>query len=378
MARLQAAIGSTPGLSVESAPLAVQSSAPTGILFGFDKYSTANLLIEAVREDALRDPTPANRRLLLVPRVNVTRLQNDGTNVTGIELHLNGQPLTISTQRELKPNVRVVIATSTVESTRLALNSFPVNGMGANLMAHLRSNTSVTVPRAELGLGAPTQLETGMLLVRGDVTVSGGRTRHFHLQVIAASNLSSVPDSQVFSQVPDVDLLNDLIQAQSPSTIRIVLRAVGELSGDRSMTPPEGPKDVSKSWVDLTKDPGNLEFGNVRRAWVNLVANADDVLVRQAMNAAAVKVSRQIANDPTKVIIESQGDDPLGSTHHEAGTLWMGAAGSSITDKDGRFHHITNAYVAGPALFPRIGSANPSLTALALARNTASAIVKAL
>jgi choline dehydrogenase-like flavoprotein len=157
-----------------------------------------------------------------------------------------------------------------------------------------------------------------------------------------------------------------------------VLRAVGELSGDRSMTPPEGPKDVTKSWVDLTKDPDNLEFGNVRRAWVNLVENADDVLVRQAMNAAAVNLSKQIANDPTKVVIESQVDDPLGSTHHEAGTLWMGAPGSSITDKDGRFHHIGNAYVAGPALFPRIGSANPSLTALALARNTASAIVKAL
>ena len=378
MARFQAAIGSTPGLSVESAPLAVQSTAPTGILFGFDKYSSANLLVEAVREDALRDPTPANRRLLLVPRVNVSRLQNDGSKVTGIELHVNGQPVTISTQRELKPNVRVVIATSTIESTRLALNSFPINGTGANLMAHLRSNTSVTVPRAELGLGPPTQLETGMLLIRGDVAVSGGRTRHFHLQVIAASNLASVPDSQVFSQIPDVDLLGDLIQAQSPSTIRIVLRAVGELTGDRSMTPPEGPKDVTKSWVDLTKDPDNLEFGSVRRAWVNLVENADDALVRQAMNAAAVNLSKQIASDPTKVVIESQVDDPLGSTHHEAGTLWMGTPGSSITDKDGRFHHIGNAYVAGPALFPRIGSANPTLTALALARNTASAIVKAL
>jgi hypothetical protein len=47
-------------------------------------------------------------------------------------------------------------------------------------------------------------------------------------------------------------------------------------------------------------------------------------------------LSRKIANDPTKVVIESQADDPLGSTHHEAGTLWMGAHGSSITDKDGR------------------------------------------
>jgi hypothetical protein len=41
-----------------------------------------------------------------------------------------------------------------------------------------------------------------MLLIRGDVPVSGGKTHHFHLQVIAASNLASVPDSQVFTQIP--------------------------------------------------------------------------------------------------------------------------------------------------------------------------------
>jgi hypothetical protein len=38
-------------------------------------------------------------------------------------------------------------------------------------------------------------------------------------------------------------------------------------------------------------------------------------------------------------------------------------------------HHMSNAYVAGPALFPRIGS---TLTAMALARNTAQAIVSTL
>src|SRR5439155_1297963 len=69
--------------------------------------------------------------------------------------------------------------------------------------------------------------------------------------------------------------------------------------------------------------------------------------------------------------------DLLGTTHHEAGTLWMGASASdSVTDLDGRFHHVTNAYVAGPALFPTLGSANPSLTALALARRSAGAIVR--
>jgi 3-keto-disaccharide hydrolase/GMC oxidoreductase len=41
---------------------------------------------------------------------------------------------------------------------------------------------------------------------------------------------------------------------------------------------------------------------------------------------------------------------------------------SSVTDADCRFHNVTNAYVAGPALFPTIGSPNPMLTGIALVR----------
>jgi hypothetical protein len=39
-------------------------------------------------------------------------------------------------------------------------------------------------------------------------------------------------------------------------------------------------------------------------------------------------------------------------------------------------HHLQNGYAAGPAVFPALGSANPSLTALTLARRTACAIVQ--
>ncbi|MDP8929937.1 MAG: DUF1080 domain-containing protein, partial [Actinomycetota bacterium] len=69
--------------------------------------------------------------------------------------------------------------------------------------------------------------------------------------------------------------------------------------------------------------------------------------------------------------------DVLGTTHHEAGTLFMGNPGSSFTDLDGKFHHLRNAYAVGPSTFPTLGSANPSLTGLTLARRTAGAIVRA-
>ena len=40
----------------------------------------------------------------------------------------------------------------------------------------------------------------------------------------------------------------------------------------------------------------------------------------------------------------------------------------SVTDGYGRFHEVVNAYALGPALFPTIGSPNPMLTGIALAR----------
>src|SRR5438309_8444314 len=47
----------------------------------------------------------------------------------------------------------------------------------------------------------------------------------------------------------------------------------------------------------------------------------------------------------------------------------------SVTDPDARFHVVANVYAIGPALFPTIGSANPMLTGVALARRMASTIV---
>jgi|GEM_PF-5398603 choline dehydrogenase-like flavoprotein len=47
---------------------------------------------------------------------------------------------------------------------------------------------------------------------------------------------------------------------------------------------------------------------------------------------------------------------------------------TSVTDGSGAFHEVPNAYVAGPALFPQMGSPNPMLTGIALARRTAERI----
>ena len=43
-------------------------------------------------------------------------------------------------------------------------------------------------------------------------------------------------------------------------------------------------------------------------------------------------------------------------------------AARSVTNADARFHGVENAFVAGPATFPSVGSPNPMLTGIALGR----------
>ena len=77
-----------------AAPLAVQGQAPESGLFPFDKYSSAYLLFDAIREDIRRrwrDNIDAWRHLMLLPRTQVVSLKTSGKRVTEIELRVNDQ-----------------------------------------------------------------------------------------------------------------------------------------------------------------------------------------------------------------------------------------------------------------------------------------------
>src|SRR5205823_9163244 len=87
----------------------------------------------------------------------------------------------------------------------------------------------------------PTELEMAALLVRG--TTSDGH--EYHLQVTASAGGSS--DANLFTAVPDLDLLNALRANQDPGWIAITLRAIGEMIGH----PSAQPGDSKRSWIDL-------------------------------------------------------------------------------------------------------------------------------
>ena len=367
-AQLQTVIGA--GQSLEDAPLAVQGAAPASGLFPFDKYSSAYLLFDAIREDIgrrWRDNIDAWRRLMLLPRAQVVSLRTSGNRATEIELLVNGQ------QQFLRPpllsaDCTVILAASTIESTRLALDSLSAppmgaNRMGSNLMAHLRSDITARIKRSALGLPAPSALDVAALLVRGTTTDG----HEYHMQVTASAGPSS--DATLFTSVPDLDQLDTIRANQDPAWVPITFRAIGQMLG----RPAAQPGDAKKSWINLAlqSDPRTGR----PRAWVNLDPSDADNVAWTEMETAAVSLANALAGNPANIQNVVIKRNNIGTTHHEAGTLWMGAPGQSVTDSFGKFHHLANAYVAGPALFPVIGSANPSLTATTLARRTADAIV---
>lgn len=374
------------------APLAVVGAAPRSGLFAFDKFSSAPFIMDAIRNDvAVNGPAgDARRRLFLVPRVQVHRLNLTGNQVTSIDMSVAGirQPLSLA------PGCAVILANGTIEATRLALESLGVGSRQfgsprvANLMAHLRSNITVRIKRSALGLGPPADLETVALIARG--TALG---RRFHHQITAADIAGPNPEANMWSMVPDIDLIDGLVANQDPNWVSITFRGIGEMEDQQVVD----NIDPARSWVDLSAE---TDQWGMRRAYVNLVATQNDRQLWAAMDQSAFALALALAqNDPANIeywsappgqpghwqAAQPQPDatghgfwqDGLGTTHHEAGTLFMGAVGASHTDSNGKFHATANAYVAGPAIFPTLGSANPSSTALSLARRTANAIVAA-
>jgi hypothetical protein len=187
------------------------------------------------------------------------------------------------------------------------------------------------------------------------------------MQVTASAGRGS--DDNLFTSVPDLDLLDQIRANQDPAWVPITFRVIGQMIG----RPDAQPGDTKKSWINLAwqNDPRTGR----PRAWVNLEPSDADMTAWQEMENAAVALLNAVAGGPADIQNININRNQIGTTHHEAGTLWMGSPGQSVTDSSGKFHHLANVYVAGPALFPVIGSVNPSLTATTLASRTADAIV---
>ena len=377
------------------APLAVQGQPGHAGFFPFNKFSAVPLLTKAARE-AFNESggDDVKKRVMVVPRCHVIRLNTISD--------AGGQRVSeIVTERgniSVSPDSKVIIALGTVESARLALLSFGSDGkIGANLMAHLRSNVDIRVPRAALtALPATAKaLEAAALLVKGrhqfkkpDGSPDG--VGHYHFQITASGLSANGMDSEaeLFKKIPDIDTF-DAHKNATDTHVVITIRGIGEMQSNNSannvtldLNPQQNDEfQTRRAFVNLHPEPRDSELWNVMDTASNDVARifANGHKIDVIKNGSVIRTGADVSELSTILpfkFSDASGPgrrDGLGTTHHEAGVLRMGTdPNQSASDANCRFHNVTNAYVAGPALFPTIGSPNPMLTGVALARRLAA------
>lgn len=379
------------------APIAVQTQSYVSGLFSLDKYSSLPALIGSTRLDH-GNGRPNNLRIATVPFAHVVRLEceaspespNIGTRVVRtIVVNNNGQVRRLNIQ----PHCQVVMAMSSIESTRLALESFSLEDsalrppgqelMGRNAMIHLRCDITFDVERAKLAEYIATRfpgqsLAEVLQLAALHVQCEGDHGR-YQFQLFAATNENG-PDANMYRMIPDLDVQRQVAEEFNHDKVRLVLRASGEVFGGRD-APLNDPEFDS---IDLAGDADfDHEFGH-RRAWVQFRPDQHrNNGVWKDIHDTGHAIARELANGGT---LEYRGgpyhlenlrsQQGVGTTFHDAGTLWMGDhSDSSVTDVNGHFHHVTNAYACDQSLFTTVGSANPVLTGLVLARKVAGDIV---
>ena len=394
--------------AIDPAPIAIQADAPLSGLFSFDKFSSLGVLVEAMRDDVGRSGnSDQRRRLFVVPNVSVRTLLTEpsgtGQRVVALDIR-EGQAGRLL---NVPASCKVVLALSAIESTRLALQSFsgiaPLNNlMGRNLMAHVRNNATMRIKRKAIGLTGPDILQTSAFHIVGTAS-TGGR---YHLQFYAGFQPTPNAEAVLYRLLPDTELVLQQLANQDPEFVTITFRGIGEMLGRTKLGEASGGGDLPindprASYIDLSQDFEPL-FGQ-RRAWVNYVQQDQDIRLFDEMDQVGFAVGLALAGgDPTKIEyfdeqqqrwvkdnpyapgqqrygkLKSEGGirDPLGTTYHDAGTLWMGDdPNTSVTDSTGRFHQVRNTYCVDQAVFPRVGSANPVPTGLTLAKRSAEVIV---
>ncbi|MQW08218.1 DUF1080 domain-containing protein [Sinorhizobium meliloti] len=390
------------------APLAVQSKSPRPGFFPFNKFSTVPLIVRCAREAQFEierllneDGTEGDdtkKRFMIVPRIVVTKLEtspapNGEVRVAKIKARRrepNGNEVPVDFPVESGANV--VIAMGTIESTRLVFDSFTnLSNVGSNLMAHLRSNVVIRIPRSSLLPNLPSELQSSALFMKGAHKFGDGTFGYYHLQITSAGldNLTDDDHVELFMKVPDIDFYEDMIEADDQHVV-ITIRGIGEME---SRNPASHIKRVSDSRVEVTIVPSARD----EELW-NALDTASDQVARVFAAGQQFEIRKpdgswktvpfgadlqEVTNLPLTFKDRQPGDrhipgrrDRLGTTHHEAGGLHFGSdPATTVTDEHCRIRGVTNAYVAGPALFPTIGSPNPMLTGTAFARRLATHLI---
>ncbi|MFS0724977.1 GMC oxidoreductase [Paenibacillus sp. 1P07SE] len=306
-------------------PLAVNLAPPSqfGVLNSNPFFSSIQFLAEAL-----------NRPYDLAVHARVIKVLTDGSRCAGVEV------MTPTKQTFQLTAKNVVLSASTFGSAHILLNS----GIPGNAIGHYMTNHSRVLGIAHLERHRfPEMLGPLRILVPGRID------RPYQIQIIGPRDY------------PWVQYAVQPLQEQ----LDILLATLGKVEARY------------ENYVSL--DPIRRDEDGVPELNIHFRYSTRDEDVIQQMGegvvqaAAAMDVSLTSAEGPALCRL------PLGSDIHEMGTCRMGIdPQTSVTDPYGQVHGIAGLYVADNSVIPTSGTANPTLTTVALAFRTADAIVRRL
>jgi len=388
-------------LKLKDPPVAVAANSTRSGVYSPDAFSSLGRLLQNIRIESQYDDVPKpndpiwkSKSIFLVPNTFVYKLETDKGSVSRIHVVDSNSQKTSSF--ELLSNCEVILAGTAVESTRLVLNSFPRSDslkenqelIGRNLMGHLFSAVTVRIKREALGFLKEDVLESALYHLQG---YSERFKKSYHFQFLCSSDPGFDVFTTLYKMFYDYEELVDTLGSQDQEWVTLLIFTVSEVQGK-----PKAPLYTEGSnWMNLSKDQIEV-FGEVKYAkpylkwesspedeefWDEVHSTLFDFLSSLVSFGA---IEYQDPNDAKKWTPEKptqfdpyQKTEAFWNSRHESGTLWMGEnPDESVTDLDGKLHHIQNVYCADQAIFPTVGSANPVLTGLTLCRKIADSIIK--
>lgn len=385
-------------LNLIDPPIAVATSSTVSGLFSPDAFSSLGILLQNIRIESdfpdvpnANDPIWKSKSIFLVPNTLAYKLETDRGRVSRINVvDINSNQ---TSSFDISPQCDVILAGTAIESTRLALNSFPRSIdstkelMGRNLMAHLfSSGITFRIKRTALELVGTDILESALLHLQG---YSENFHKSYHFQLFSNSDPNFWVSKTLYKMFYDFEAAQDALLAQDMEWVTLLVLSSSEVQGK-----PNAPLYTENSnWMDLnvqTEEFGQVKYPKPYLKWESSpeeesfwdevlstlfeflfsLAPSGDIQYRDPQDD-----SNWISEKPTEFDL-FQKSEAFWNSRHESGTLWMGEnAEESVTDLDGKLHHVPNVYCADQALFPTVGSANPVLTGLTLDRKVAQAMI---
>lgn len=333
------------------------------------RHSTPSKLLELINKQEALASSGKGAPLSIVVNCTVDRI-----------IHQQNKATMLDTSRGIVQmgGAQLVLATGTMEATKLVANSFPseahpaLKHVGNRFTAHFASNIVARFPRDLFDFSEYVrEWELGALYLPASVAQTGGS---YHVQLLVLSDRDPKKNAKkTFRYVPELGLKTSKRQLESSEEHVVVVGT------------PMGAMDHrnTDNWFRKSSNGDHtlpfLANENDLCVW-DIMDNATyqiiEKLVGSQSNGAAGQVEYWVGGPEDGNWSSSRPlPDQIRRTAvmHEGSTLWLGDEDDqeAPVDTDYKLRGINNVYVTGGGLWPTGGSWNPTVTMVALAQDLA-------